>query len=598
MSLKNLVALALCLALCLAQSAEEPTAAPSTSLDWIGLAVIIVFYVLIVFVSIWAGKKKKDESTTEMVLAGRSISGVVGVITMVASWICAGYLYGTVQAIVDGGLVWSEATWCYSVCFLFAGLLFVKKMREREYVTMLDPFQEKYGPVMTALLYIPTVLGDIFWLAMTLATLGSALSFLLNIPIIIAIIVSAVFAAIYTFIGGLYAVVYIDVIQLTIMVVCMWIAIPFIWTNDKVDDVSLHTSEWLGSVEGSANWGIWVDSALLMCFGGIPWQVVFQRVLACKSVKDAKQLSYLSAIGVAIVAIAPCILGIIAVSTRWEEIPEVGTIADKSSSALSYLIKYLCPQVVSYIGLGALAAATMSTTDSAMLASATVFSINIYKPIIHKKASDRETMIVARIMVFVIAAIAVVLAITSQSVYDLWVMTSDYIYCILFPQLFLILYFPYCNTYGSFVGYIVAVILRLGGGEPLFKLDAFIPYPEWMPFRTLAMVCSLIAIMLFSYLFYYLIEVKKCNIDFLGFYRPQIPVSTPKEKTVAPEATAPVEPETAPAEPETKPVDVPVITEAPVVVEAVPAESDAKPVDVPVITEAPVVVEAVAQPAN
>ena len=44
MSLKNLVALALCLALCLAQSAEEPTTAPSTGLDWVGLAVIIVFY--------------------------------------------------------------------------------------------------------------------------------------------------------------------------------------------------------------------------------------------------------------------------------------------------------------------------------------------------------------------------------------------------------------------------------------------------------------------------------------------------------------------------------------------------------------------------
>ena len=51
-------------------------------------------------------------------------------------------------------------------------MLFAKKMRANNYVTMLDPFEKHYGRVMTALLYIPALLGEIFWLAAILNALG------------------------------------------------------------------------------------------------------------------------------------------------------------------------------------------------------------------------------------------------------------------------------------------------------------------------------------------------------------------------------------------------------------------------------------------
>ncbi len=57
-------------------------------------------------------------------------------------------------------------------CLCAGGLIFAKKMRDAKYVTMLDPFEKKYGRVMTALLYIPALLGDIFWTGATLSALG------------------------------------------------------------------------------------------------------------------------------------------------------------------------------------------------------------------------------------------------------------------------------------------------------------------------------------------------------------------------------------------------------------------------------------------
>ena len=81
------------------------------------------------------------------------------------------------------------------------------------------------------------------------------------------------------------------------------------------------------------------------------------------------------------------------------------------------------------------------------------------------------------------------------------------VYAILFPQLFCVIYVPAANTYGALVGYITAVILRVGGGEAVIHLEPFIEYPYYnpidgqlFPFRTLAMCCSFMAIVLVSYL--------------------------------------------------------------------------------------------------
>ena len=46
-------------------------------------------------------------------------------------------------------------------------------MRAAGYTTMLDPLQKKYGNIMGALLYIPALLGDVFWSAAILSALGN-----------------------------------------------------------------------------------------------------------------------------------------------------------------------------------------------------------------------------------------------------------------------------------------------------------------------------------------------------------------------------------------------------------------------------------------
>lgn len=87
-------------------------------------------------------------------------------------------------------------------------------------------------------------------------------------------------------------------------------------------------------------------------------------------------------------------------------------------------------------------------------------------------------------------------------------MCSDLVYVILFPQLLMVVHFKeYCNTYGSLAAYLIAFFVRLSGGEPLMGLEAFVHFPGWdeenkrqlFPFRTMAMLMSLITLIGVSY---------------------------------------------------------------------------------------------------
>ena len=54
------------------------------------------------------------------------------------------------------------------------------------------------------------------------------------------------------------------------------LAIPFVLTNDAVAPITEtaygEMGGWKGYLEG-VSWGLYIDFALLLIFGGIPWQV-------------------------------------------------------------------------------------------------------------------------------------------------------------------------------------------------------------------------------------------------------------------------------------------------------------------------------------
>ncbi|XP_033997086.1 high-affinity choline transporter 1-like isoform X2 [Trematomus bernacchii] len=506
-----------------------------------GLAAVVVFYIVILVIGIWASRKsKKVEKTCAgtksevAIVGGRNISVLVGVFTMTATWVGGGYILGTAEAVYSPsqGLIWAMGPPAYLTNFVLGGLFFAKPMRSKRYVTMLDPFQHRYGNMLTATLLLPALMSDILWVACILAALGGTMSVILGLSSALSIVISAGVSITYTFLGGFYSVAYTDIIQLSFIFVSLWLCIPFLLLSPAVADVS-HTinlnqtigTSWVGELK-LEDAGKWADEMLLLALGGLAYQALYQRILSAASSTQAQVTCFAAAGSVFIMGIPSVIIGAVASTADWNQtaygLPppfERG----EAGKILPLALQHLTPTWLSVLGIGSVAAAVMSSMDSVLLSSASMFTQNIYKTTLRKQASERELQWVIRISVLVVGLAGTGLAFGDDSVFGLWLVSGDLLYCVLFPQLICVLHCGFANSYGAFSGFTVGLLLRALSGEPLLGIPAVILYPGWrevdgvivqyFPFRTLAMLASLTGVIAVSWLVQ------------LGFYHKLIPQS-------------------------------------------------------------------------
>ncbi|XP_029695065.1 high-affinity choline transporter 1-like [Takifugu rubripes] len=501
------------------------------------LVAVVFFYIVIVAIGFWAFRKSKEVEKTLggskaeiTIVGGRNINVPVGILTLTATWVGGGYILGTAEAVYspNQGLAWAMGPFAYVVCFICGGLFFAKPMRSSNYVTMMDPFQQRYGNVCTTLLLIPALIADILWVACILAALGGTMALILGLSSTISIVISASVCIGYTLLGGLYAVVYTDVIQLLFIFVSLYIGIPFIVLSPAVTGASHFNqshSTWVGELK-LEDTGKWIDEFLLLALGGLSYQALYQRILSAASTTQAQVTCYAAALPFFIMGIPSVAIAAAAASADWNmtayglpspfERGEAGNI-------LPLAMLYLAPPWLSVLGIGSIAAAVMSSMDSVLLSSASMFTQNIYKRCLRKQASDRELQWVIRGSLVVVGLAGMSLAFGEKSVFALWILSGDLLYCIVFPQLTCVLHVSFANGYGMIAGFVAGMVLRILGGEPGLGIPALLLYPWWreidgviiqyFPFRTFAVICSSVCVVGIS------------KLTELGFHHKKIPES-------------------------------------------------------------------------
>jgi high affinity choline transporter 7 len=493
-----------------------------------GLVVMVIIYVGLFLVA-WIAPRKRQKAeggelnSTDLFLAGRSIPLWMAIFTMTATWVGGGYLGGTAEMVYAWGQGWAQAGWGYALSLIIGGIFFAKKMREHNFTTMLDPFEQRFGKDGAAILYIPALLGEIFWTAAIMVVLGASFAAILGVSLASGIIITAAVTIAYTLMSGLWAVAYTDVVQLSMVIVFLLIAV-FIGTPKVGGWNSMwgnYNEAWgtlgAGFIKGyfpplnagrDPNWGPWIlnwwDYGLLYVFGGIPWHCYIQRVLASKNGRTARWMSIGAGVLAFLMVIPPTLLAVIGYNFDWVAIGV--TPPEWAVLILPYVLRYVMPPVIGALGLGAVAAAVMSSVDSSVLSASSMFTWNIYRSFLKPEATDKQLKTTLRITIVIIGAIATALALTLKSTYTLWYFCSDLVYTMLFPSLVAALFFKRANKIGVYAGILVAIFLRFMGGIPEFGFSPIFKY--WIysaeydtvlfPFRTMAMIIGLITIVVVS----------------------------------------------------------------------------------------------------
>lgn len=480
-------------------------------LSWPAYISMMFFYSLIFGIGAYAAHLRDSNDSDSFLLAGRQLPLLLAVFTMSATWVGGGYINGTAEYTYSSGLVWVQAPWGYAMSLILGGLFFARKMRRKGYRTLLDPLEEKFGKRVSALFFLPALSGEIFWTAAILTALGTTFGAIAGVDTGTAIVLSALITIAYTALGGLWAVALTDFLQLIFLFVGLSLTVPFAldavggWPAawEQYQETFGAAASFLPSKEALGNyyWNWW-DYALLLCLGGIPWQVYFQRVLASKDENTAVRLSVIAGFVCLIAAIPAVLIGIAGQVADWSSLGAPAP--PDAASTLPWVVRYLTPAWAGIIGLGAVAAAVMSSADSSILSASSMSGWNVYRPLFKPNIDTKSLRKLVQRMIWIIGIAAMLIALNIQSVYELWFLCSDFVYCLLFPALVCALFDSKANGTGALAGFIVAAVLRFGGGDATLGIPVLLPYPmvedgvSLFPFRTLAMLSGLITIVVVS----------------------------------------------------------------------------------------------------
>jgi len=204
-----------------------------------------------------------------------------------------------------------------------------------------------------------------------------------------------IFSAIYTYFGGLGAVVKTDIVQFSILtiggIVVLLVAIHHLggWGQlyEKTPELMhLH----LPTDHEKLPWTIMFGLTFLNINYWCANQSVVQRSLAARSLKDAQIGLMVGGVMKYFMAIIIIIPGVALAGILIEN-----PLAEPDQS-FTYLVTTYLPAGVRGIILCALFASLMSTVDSLFNSIATLFSIDIYKRYLNKEATDAQTVAAGR----------------------------------------------------------------------------------------------------------------------------------------------------------------------------------------------------------
>ncbi|MEE3196277.1 MAG: sodium/solute symporter, partial [Candidatus Neomarinimicrobiota bacterium] len=244
-----------------------------------------------------------------------------------------------------------------------------------------------------------------------------------------SILIMGIVIGVYTFLGGLRAVVYTDVIQCVVMLGGSLFVLFFgiIKLGGVSEFVNIITS--MGErTKDHFSLVLPVDTKTPHPWSGILFglgfvlanaywignQSIVQRSLGARSMADAKASYIFGALLKILIPFAMVVPGIISLAYN----PDIAD-ADK---AMATLIKEIMPTGLIGIFFAAFLAGLMSSVDSFLNSAATVWTTDIYKKYFRPKADDAHYLVVGRVftIIFILVAIYVAQFATGfESLYDL-----------------------------------------------------------------------------------------------------------------------------------------------------------------------------------
>jgi SSS family transporter len=376
----------------------------------------VVFYLVLNLAVGWFASTKV-RTTTDFVLAGRTLSFGLATMVTFATWFGSETLLGAPREFVHGGLyAVIEEPFGAALGLFLVGAIYARKLYPLPVLTFSDFFRIRFGGLsekISALVMIPSYFG---WISAQLVALGLTLHLLLPISTEVGIVIGALLVMTYTLMGGMWSISITDFLHNIILIVGLLLLAYLLL--DKIPDFGTFIDQqpkgFFRFTPQTNTWVEWLQylgAWMVIGLGSIPQQDIFQRVMSAKSSPIAAKASIAAGTMYLTIAMLPLLIGLIGVRLY----PSL--LAD-DTLLIPHLVMRFMPYGIQVLFLGALLSALLSTTSGAILAPASVLGENLWKPFL-KHPSDKKVLRVIRLSVVVVTLACIWMAVSRQNIFEL-----------------------------------------------------------------------------------------------------------------------------------------------------------------------------------
>ncbi len=405
------------------------------------------YMILVIIIGLYYAKRA-NENSSNFFLGGRSIGPWVTALSAEASDMSGWLLMG-----LPGVAYWfgfSDAIWTaigLAVGTYVNWLLVAKRLRNYSVLSgdsitipdfLSNRFKEKRKVIMTiAALFI--LIFFTVYAASCFVTVGKLFNVLFGINYQVMMIAGAIFVLFYVVIGGFLAESASDFMQALVMIFALVVMLLVgITAAGGISNVVSNIRQIPGFFEffgiatpqvvdglqqldaaGKPIFGQAGPYGLLTVISTLSWGLGYfgmpQVLLRFMAIKDPNELSKsrrIATIWCVISLIAAVSIGLIGRTL----FPATLLTKSAAESIFIEMSRNLLPPLIAGIVMAGILAATISSSDSYLLIATSAFSKNIYQGIFRKRASDKEIMIVSRIILILIAVFGIIIALDENSV--------------------------------------------------------------------------------------------------------------------------------------------------------------------------------------
>ena len=398
------------------------------------LGIVIVLY-LAMMILIGVIFSKGNDDAGDFYLGGRKLGPFVAAMSAEASDMSSWLLLGIPGLAYLSGM--ADATWTIIglaigtyLNWLFVASRLRKKTEELGAITIPGYFAARYKDDKKLITLISAIIIVIFFIpyvASGFAACGKLFNTLFGVDYLFAMIVSAIIIALYCSLGGFKAVCMTDLVQSIAMTVSLIFVIFFgisqaggfsaVIDNAKSLPGYFSISELYDPVsKTSSPYGALTACSMLawgLGYFGMPHILVrFMAIEDEKKIGISRRVASVWVVIAMFVALAIGVIGLAMSAAGKIPVLEGSGNAERVIIYISNLMSTygIVPAIIAGIILSGILAATMSTADSQLLASASAISSDLIQAVGKKKLDDETQVKVAKITVVLISIIAIFIA--------------------------------------------------------------------------------------------------------------------------------------------------------------------------------------------